>query len=112
MGLKCGRSAGFSAITANPLLGRLSDYINSLDGSTELTEVPEMFGAQSLLMQRAANEEVLDKIVDLINHLKQYFIQHNQPVHENTSPTNKAGSISNLEDKLYSSPPLQLEQKP
>ncbi|UTL73974.1 UxaA family hydrolase [Bacillus halotolerans] len=99
IGLKCGGSDGFSGITANPLLGRFSDYIIAQGGSTVLTEVPEMFGAETLLMQRAANEEVFHKIVDLINDFKQYFIQHDQPVYENPSPGNKAGGISTLEDK-------------
>ncbi|KUP31001.1 altronate hydrolase [Bacillus halotolerans] len=99
IGLKCGGSDGFSGITANPLLGRFSDYIIAQGGSTVLTEVPEMFGAETLLMQRAANEEVFHKIVDLIIDFKQYFIQHDQPVYENPSPGNKAGGISTLEDK-------------
>ncbi|WP_459198697.1 UxaA family hydrolase [Bacillus subtilis] len=99
IGLKCGGSDGFSGITANPLLGRFSDYLIAQGGSTVLTEVPEMFGAETILMQRAANEEVFHKIVDLINDFKQYFIKHDQPVYENPSPGNKAGGISTLEDK-------------
>lgn len=99
IGLKCGGSDGFSGITANPLLGRFSDYIIAQGGSTVLTEVPEMFGAETILMQRAANEEVFHKIVHLINDFKQYFIKHDQPVYENPSPGNKAGGISTLEDK-------------
>ncbi|MED0585952.1 altronate dehydratase family protein [Bacillus subtilis] len=99
IGLKCGGSDGFSGITANPLLGRFSDYLIAQGGSTVLTEVPEMFGAETILMQRAANEEVFHKIVQLINDFKQYFIKHDQPVYENPSPGNKAGGISTLEDK-------------
>ncbi|MCI4170667.1 UxaA family hydrolase, partial [Bacillus spizizenii] len=79
--------------------GRFSDYIIAQGGSTVLSEVPEMFVAETILMQRAANEEVFHKIVDLINDLKQYFIKHDQPVYENPSPGNKAGGISTLEDK-------------
>lgn len=99
IGLKCGASDGLSGITANPLVGAFSDYIVANGGVTVLTEVPEMFGAEHLLMQRAANEEVFTKIVELINDFKHYFIKHQQPVYENPSPGNKAGGISTLEDK-------------
>ncbi|MEC1535504.1 altronate dehydratase family protein [Bacillus sonorensis] len=99
IGLKCGGSDGFSGITANPLLGRLSDFLIAQGGTAVLTEVPEMFGAETLLMERAENEEVFHKIVRLINEFKQYFIDHRQPVYENPSPGNKAGGITTLEDK-------------
>ncbi|WP_053362948.1 altronate dehydratase family protein [Bacillus sp. FJAT-27251] len=99
IGLKCGGSDGFSGITANPLLGRFSDYLIGQGGTTVLTEVPEMFGAEKILMERAANEEVFQKTVALINDFKDYFLQHNQPVYENPSPGNKAGGITTLEDK-------------
>ena len=99
IGLKCGGSDGFSGITANPLLGRFSDYLISQGGTTVLTEVPEMFGAETILMERAANEAVFHKVVDLINDFKDYFLQHNQPIYENPSPGNKAGGITTLEDK-------------
>lgn len=99
IGLKCGGSDGFSGITGNPLLGRLSDFVVSQGGSTVLTEVPEMFGAETVLMGRAVNEEVFHKIVNLINHFKDYFTSYNQPIYENPSPGNKAGGITTLEDK-------------
>jgi altronate hydrolase len=99
IGLKCGGSDGFSGITANPLLGRFSDYLVEKGGTTILTEVPEMFGAETILMDRAENEEVFGKIVDLINDFKQYFIDNRQPIYENPSPGNKSGGISTLEDK-------------
>lgn len=99
IGLKCGGSDGFSGITANPLLGRFSDYLIAQGGTTVLTEVPEMFGAETLLMERAQDEEVFHKIVDLINDFKEYFLKHEQPVYENPSPGNKAGGITTLEDK-------------
>lgn len=99
IGLKCGGSDGLSGITGNPLLGRLSDYIISQGGSTVLTEVPEMFGAETVLMSRAINEEIFRKIVDLINDFKDYFTSFNQPIYENPSPGNKEGGISTLEDK-------------
>ncbi|WP_189031593.1 UxaA family hydrolase [Paenibacillus albidus] len=99
IGLKCGGSDGLSGITANPLLGRLSDYMAAQGGTTVLTEVPEMFGAEKILMERAADEAVFHKIVDLINDFKQYFMDHKQPVYENPSPGNKAGGITTLEDK-------------
>ncbi len=99
IGLKCGGSDGLSGITANPLLGRLSDYMAAQGGTTVLTEVPEMFGAEKILMERALDETIFTKIVDLINDFKQYFMDHNQSVYENPSPGNKAGGITTLEDK-------------
>ncbi|RRJ67011.1 altronate dehydratase [Paenibacillus oralis] len=99
VGLKCGGSDGFSGITANPLLGAFSDFLISQGGSTVLTEVPEMFGAEKMLMARAANKDVFAQIVTLINDFKQYFLSHGEPVYENPSPGNKAGGISTLEDK-------------
>ena len=99
IGLKCGASDGLSGITANPLVGGLSDYIVRNGGATILTEVPEMFGAEHILMQRAENTQVFAEIVELINDFKQYFIKYDQPIYENPSPGNKAGGISTLEDK-------------
>lgn len=99
IGLKCGASDGLSGITANPLVGSFSDFIIANGGTTILTEVPEMFGAEHILMRRAKNQKVFSEIVDLINEFKQYFIKHNQPIYENPSPGNKAGGISTLEDK-------------
>lgn len=99
IGLKCGGSDGFSGITANPLLGAFSDWLCGIGGATVLTEVPEMFGAEHLLMARAESREVFDDVVTLINDFKQYFLDHDQPVYENPSPGNKAGGISTLEEK-------------
>lgn len=99
VGLKCGGSDGFSGITANPLVGRFSDFLVAQGGTTILTEVPEMFGAETLLMDRALDEEVFNKVVHLINDFKEYFIKYDQPVYENPSPGNKAGGITTLEDK-------------
>ena len=99
VGLKCGGSDGFSGITANPLLGVFSDFLIAQGGTSVLTEVPEMFGAETILMDRCINENVFDKTVTLINDFKNYFIQNNQPVYENPSPGNKAGGISTLEEK-------------
>lgn len=99
IGLKCGGSDGFSGITANPLVGSIADRIVSMGGSAVLTEVPEMFGAEQLLMNRCVNKSVFDKTVRLINNYKNYFIAHNQPVSENPSPGNKAGGITTLEEK-------------
>jgi altronate hydrolase len=99
VGLKCGGSDGFSGITANPLLGRFSDFLIAQGGSAVLTEVPEMFGAETLLMNRCINEDMFDKTVLLINDFKDYFMQNKQPVYENPSPGNKAGGISTLEEK-------------
>lgn len=99
VGLKCGGSDGLSGITANPLLGRFSDFLVAQGGTTILTEVPEMFGAETILMKRAENKEVFTKTVDLINDFKEYFMKNNQPVYENPSPGNKEGGITTLEDK-------------
>jgi len=99
IGLKCGGSDGFSGITGNPLLGYLSDYIVRSGGTTVLTEVPEMFGAETILMARAESEEVFQKTVNLINDFKNYYERNNQVCYENPSPGNKNGGITTLEDK-------------
>ncbi len=99
VGLKCGGSDGLSGITANPLVGYFSDFLISQGGTTVLTEVPEMFGAETILMNRCINHDVFEKTVHLINDFKQYFIDLKQPIYENPSPGNKAGGISTLEDK-------------
>ncbi len=99
IGMKCGGSDGLSGITANPLVGRFSDMLISKGGTTILTEVPEMFGAETILMNRCANEELFQQTVDLINDFKNYFKSHNQTIYENPSPGNKKGGISTLEDK-------------
>ena len=99
VGLKCGGSDGYSGITANPLVGRFSDRLIDCGGSTVLTEVPEMFGAEALLMERCENREVFDKTVRVINNFKEYFKRHNQVIYENPSPGNKAGGITTLEEK-------------
>lgn len=99
VGLKCGGSDGFSGITANPVIGGFSDLLIAQGGSTILTEVPEMFGAETILMDRCENEEMFHKTVDLINGFKRYFEEHHQTIYENPSPGNKAGGISTLEDK-------------
>ena len=99
VGMKCGGSDGLSGITANPLVGRFSDLLISKGGTTILTEVPEMFGAETILMNRCANEDLFHQTVDLINDFKNYFKSHNQTIYENPSPGNKKGGISTLEDK-------------
>ena len=99
IGLKCGGSDGYSGITANPLVGRLSDKVIASGGSCVLTEVPEMFGAEHLLMARAENEEIFNKCVKLINDFKDYYTRYNQVIYENPSPGNKKGGISTLEEK-------------
>ncbi|MEI7188227.1 altronate dehydratase family protein [Dickeya dianthicola] len=98
-GLECGGSDGLSGITANPLLGRFSDYLIANGGTTVLTEVPEMFGAERILMSRCRDEATFEKTVQMVNDFKQYFIEHNQPIYENPSPGNKAGGITTLEEK-------------
>ena len=99
VGMKCGGSDGLSGITANPTVGRFSDLLVAQGGSTVLTEVPEMFGAEGFLMDRCINEEVFGKAVNMINGFKDYFLRHNEVVYENPSPGNKAGGITTLEDK-------------
>ncbi len=99
VGMKCGGSDGLSGITANPLVGRFTDALVSIGGTAILTEVPEMFGAEQVLMDRAVSREVYDSMVDMINAFKHYFVSHGQVVYENPSPGNKAGGITTLEDK-------------
>ena len=99
VGLKCGGSDGLSGITANPLLGAFSDWLCGLGGTTVLTEVPEMFGAEQLLMARAESRDVFEATVKLVNDFKEYYVANNQPIYENPSPGNKAGGISTLEEK-------------
>ncbi len=99
IGMKCGGSDGLSGITANPTVGAFSDILISKGGTTILTEVPEMFGAETILMNRCETEELFDKTVNLINDFKNYFTSHNQTIYENPSPGNKKGGISTLEDK-------------
>jgi altronate hydrolase len=99
LGHKCGGSDGFSGISANALLGRIADRMTSIGGSVLLTEVPEMFGAEQLLMNRSVDRVVFDDIVSMINDFKAYFLRHNQPVYENPSPGNKAGGLTTLEEK-------------
>jgi altronate hydrolase len=99
VGLKCGGSDGLSGITANPMVGAFSDLLIAKGGTTILTEVPEMFGAETILMNRCANGMLFNKTVALINDFKQYFMDNNQPIYENPSPGNKDGGISTLEDK-------------
>ena len=99
VGLKCGGSDGLSGITANPLLGVFSDWMVAQGGTTVLTEVPEMFGAETILMNRCQDRATFDKTVHLINDFKEYFMKQGMPVYENPSPGNKAGGISTLEEK-------------
>lgn len=99
IGMKCGGSDGLSGITANPAVGAFSDLLIANGGTTILTEVPEMFGAETLLMNRCENEELFEQTVKLINDFKNYFTSHNQTIYENPSPGNKKGGISSLEDK-------------
>lgn len=99
VGLKCGGSDGFSGITANPLVGLFSDWLIAQGGTTILTEVPEMFGAETILMDRAVNKEVFESTISLINDFKDYFRKYDQPIYENPSPGNKKGGITTLEEK-------------
>ena len=99
VGLKCGGSDGFSGITANPLVGEFSDWLVAQGGTSVLTEVPEMFGAETILMNRCRTEELFQQTVSMINNFKNYFLSHGEPVGENPSPGNKEGGISTLEDK-------------
>lgn len=99
IGMKCGGSDGLSGITANPTIGAFSDLLIAQGGSTILTEVPEMFGAETILMNRCINQKVFDKAVNMINGFKDYFVKHGETVYENPSPGNREGGITTLEDK-------------
>ena len=99
LGVKCGGSDGLSGLTANPLVGRMSDRVTSAGGRVLVTEIPEIFGAEQMLMNRAANEGVFDRIVGVVNDFKRYFLDHGETVSENPSPGNVAGGITTLEEK-------------
>jgi altronate hydrolase len=99
LGVKCGGSDGFSGLTANPLVGRMSDVITAAGGSAIVTEIPEIFGAEQMLMDRAESREVFDGVVGVVNDFKNYFLSHGEPVSENPSPGNVAGGITTLEEK-------------
>ncbi|HJV42823.1 altronate dehydratase family protein [Caulobacter sp.] len=99
VGLKCGGSDGFSGVTANPLVGRIADKVADAGGTPVLTEIPEVFGAEGVLLARAASREVFDQAVGVIDDFKRYFIDNNQPIYENPSPGNIAGGITTLEEK-------------
>jgi altronate hydrolase len=99
IGVKCGGSDGFSGLTANPLVGKVADRVAFAGGQSIMTEIPEIFGAERILMARARDKQVFDGVVSVVNDFKQYFLDHNQPVFENPSPGNKAGGITTLEEK-------------
>jgi altronate hydrolase len=99
VGLKCGGSDGFSGISANPLIGRIADRVTAADGTAILTEIPEIFGAEHLLMQRAASAALAQQVSELVQRFKRYYIEHGEPVSENPSPGNIAGGITTLEEK-------------
>lgn len=99
IGVKCGGSDAFSGLTANPLVGKIADRVAFAGGKAIMTEIPEIFGAERILMARAKNEQVFHEVVDVVNDFKNYFLEHKQPVFENPSPGNKAGGITTLEEK-------------
>ena len=99
VGLKCGGSDGFSGLTANPLVGRFADWLAARGGSAVLTEVPEMFGAETLLLRRCRDRATFDRCAEMVNSFKAYYARHGQPCHENPSPGNRAGGITTLEEK-------------
>ena len=99
IGVKCGGSDAFSGLTANPLVGKIADRVAFAGGKAIMTEIPEIFGAERILMARAKDERVFHEVVDVVNDFKNYFLEHNQPVFENPSPGNKAGGITTLEEK-------------
>ncbi|MFA6960459.1 MAG: altronate dehydratase family protein [Opitutaceae bacterium] len=99
LGMKCGGSDGFSGITANPLVGRIADRHSAAGGTVLLTEVPEMFGAERMLLERTTNEATFNGVIDLVNDFRAYFQKHNEPIDENPSPGNKDGGITTLADK-------------
>jgi altronate hydrolase len=99
LGVKCGGSDAMSGLTANPLIGRMTDAVTQAGGAAILTEIPEVFGAETLLLERATSAEVFDRLSTLVNRFKRYFLDHGEPVSENPSPGNIAGGITTLEEK-------------
>jgi altronate hydrolase len=99
LGVKCGGSDGFSGLTANPLIGRVADLVTGAGGTAVLTEIPETFGAERILMKRAADEDVFDRLVSTVNRFKRYFLDHGESISENPSPGNIEGGITTLEEK-------------
>ncbi|MFZ2995871.1 UxaA family hydrolase [Sphingobium sp.] len=99
LGVKCGGSDGLSGLTANPLIGRVADAVGQAGGSVLLTEIPEIFGAEQILMDRCVDEPTFDALVDLVRDFKNYFVAHGEPVSENPSPGNIRGGITTLEEK-------------
>ncbi|HEX8915064.1 MAG TPA: altronate dehydratase family protein [Humisphaera sp.] len=99
LGMKCGGSDGLSGITANPLVGRVADRLTAVGGTTLLTEVPEMFGAEQVLLDRCTTADTFDGTVKLVNAFRDYFRRYNEPIDENPSPGNKDGGITTLAEK-------------
>ncbi|MBR0551263.1 UxaA family hydrolase [Stakelama marina] len=99
IGLKCGGSDGFSGVSANPVVGRVADAVAAAGGTPVLTEIPEVFGAEQVLMSRAKDRAIFDRIQTVVDDFKNYFIAHDQPIYENPSPGNKAGGITTLDEK-------------
>jgi altronate hydrolase len=99
IGVKCGGSDGFSGLTANPLVGRMTDRLVAAGGVSILTEIPEIFGAERPLLARCENDQVFDRMVAIVNDFKSYFLEHDQPIYENPSPGNIRGGITTLEEK-------------
>jgi altronate hydrolase len=99
VGLKCGGSDGFSGISANPLVGQIADRVAAAGGTAILTEIPEVFGAEKLLLERATSRGVFDAMLAVVNDFRRYYIDHGLPIYENPSPGNIAGGITTLEEK-------------
>jgi altronate hydrolase len=99
LGLNCGGSDSFSGITANPALGFCSDLLAELGGTPVLAETTEIFGAEHLLVKRARNREVAEKLLDCIRKYKVYLNRFAGSFDDNPSPGNKEGGLTNILEK-------------
>jgi len=99
LGLNCGGSDSFSGITANPALGVCSDMLAELGATAVLAETTEIFGAEHLLVRRARNRQVAEKLLSFVQGYKQYLTRFAGSFDDNPSPGNKEGGLTNIIEK-------------
>jgi len=99
LGLNCGGSDSFSGITANPALGVCSDMLAAIGATTVLAETTEIFGAEHLLVRRARNRQVAEKLLSFVTGYRQYLNRFAGSFDDNPSPGNKEGGLTNILEK-------------